>query len=196
MKYIIIVVILLAAVAVPAQDVHSFTEGCLTNPPDFGKITYDEADRLVRSEHRKVVCTEYITNLVFQLQSGELKSDNKVLAIYLLGCLRPQDTNSIEVLVMNIDFQASVFDLAGSFPRWGKYPAEDALIKIGASTVEPLLSHLANKNTNLRRRLMCEVLKKVEAKDAAEKQIDQRIQSESDLTRQANFKLALKELEN
>jgi hypothetical protein len=142
--------------------------GCATNPPDFGKLSYREADNAVKSEDDlilservKKICPDYIINLANQLQEGHLNNDNKTLAIYFLGALHPTDTNSIEVLIENIDFRATKFDLKSAPMRWGKYPAEEALMKIGKPVVNPILNHLPTETSQLRRQLMCDVLKQV-----------------------------------
>ena len=72
-----------------------------------------------------------------------------------------RNTNSIEVLIEDIDLKATKFDEPASLPRWGFYPAQQALIKIGEPVVEPILNHLPTEISELRRRLMCDVLKEV-----------------------------------
>jgi HEAT repeat protein len=90
-----------------------------------------------------------------------LGDDNKVLAIYLLGELRPSDATSVELLIQNIDLKATRFDLKTDFPRWGQYPAVEALIKVGEPAVILILNELPNETNQLRRQLLCEVLKRV-----------------------------------
>ncbi|MGH7976620.1 MAG: hypothetical protein ACREDS_00530 [Limisphaerales bacterium] len=169
-KYISLILLLAISIVVKAQD-SQVNSDCFTNPPDFNKLSYDEANTVVDSEDDligrgiKKICPEYITNLVNQIRNGALNSDNKTLAIYLLGELHPDDTNSIEVLIENIDFKATKFDhilkTRISIKRWGSYPAEEALIKIGRPVVDPILNHLPTENSELRRQLMCDVLKQV-----------------------------------
>ena len=137
-------------------------------PPDFSKMSYNEANGAVNAEtdlivgrRTKQIGTEYIANLVNQLQSGQLNNDNKVLAVYLLGELRPSDTNSIEVLIENIDLKAKRFDLKTDLQRWGPYPAVEALVKIGKPVVNPILDHLPPEASELRRQLMCNVLRQL-----------------------------------
>jgi len=138
------------------------TLNCVTNPPDFSKLTYEEANKATYSETRRKTCPEYTANLVNQIRYGKLSNDNKVLAIFLLGELRPSDTNSLEVFIEDIDFKASRFDEPAAFPRWGLYPAEEALMyKVGKPAVNPILNHLPSETNELRRQLMCDVLKQV-----------------------------------
>jgi hypothetical protein len=183
---------------------------CVTNPPDFGMLSYQAADSAVYSEEdligRKVrkICPEYITNLINQLQYGQLRRDNKALAIDLLGALRPSDSNSIEYLIQNIDFERTNFDDPNRISTQLKYPCEGALMRIGQPVVVPILNHLSTETNELRRHLMCEILAFVnkpmnasisEGKKKAQQQISQKLAAEMDITKQANFKAALKDLE-
>jgi len=139
-----------------------------TNPPDFIHLSYEEANAAVKSEDDSInamkaikISPEYITNLIYQLQYGHLNNDNKTLAIYFLGTLRPTDADSIEFLIEDIDFRASRTDPLLAPLRWGQFPAQDALRKIGLPTVDPILNHLPKEDNELRRQLMCNVLKQV-----------------------------------
>jgi hypothetical protein len=143
-------------------------QNCVTNPPELNKMSYEEADQAISSEEDSIlstkierICPEYITNLVIEIRSAQLNNNNRVLAIYFLGELRPSDTNSIEALIDYIDLKASRFDPKTRFRRWGQYPAEEALIKIGKPVVDPILNHLPKETSELRRQLMCNVLKQV-----------------------------------
>ncbi len=167
-KYLIHYSILLLIITFNAHAQFLQTSDCATNPPDLYKMSYEEADEAINSEEdailstkMKKICTEYITNLVTELRSAQLSNDKRVLAIYFLGELRPSDTNSIEVLIGYIDLKASKFDPKTRFRRWGDYPAEEALIKIGKPVVDPILNHLPSETNELRRQLMCDVLRKV-----------------------------------
>lgn len=166
-------------------------------PPDFNKMSYDEANDAVNSECNLIVArkakkidAEYVTNLVYQLRQGNLTDDKKVLVIYFLGELRPSDTNSVEVLLEYIDLMATRFDPKTDIQRWGLYPAEEALTKIGKPTVNPILNHLVRETNGLRRHLMCEVLRHAEGEQAAQVQIKQKLADT-----QTNLEAALNELE-
>jgi hypothetical protein len=140
---------------------------CATNPPDFANLSYEKANEEVGSEDNlisrgaKQICPEYISNLVNELQKGNLSNGNKTLAVYLLGELHPSNTNAIEILIENIDFRTSKIEPNLRPVRWRLYPAEEALIKIGKPVVDPILNHLPNETNQLRRQLMCDVLKQV-----------------------------------
>jgi len=137
-------------------------------PPDFSKMSYGEMDAAIGSEANLIVAErtkkegpEYIADLVHQLQYGNLTDEKRVLIIYFLGVLHASDTNSIEALIRFIDLKATIFDPKTDIQRWGLYPAEEALIKIGKPVVNPILDHLPNETNQLRRQLMCDVLRRV-----------------------------------
>jgi hypothetical protein len=180
---------------------------CATNPPDFSVLSYDEADRMVDKETRKKICFEYITNLVIQLRHDGLSNHKKVLVIYLLGELHSGDTNSIETLIEYIDLKATKQDEATRFIRWGHYPAEEALTKIGGPAVIPILGHLPAEGDPLRCHLMCDVLVRVEGKNGTrfnesagkkivQDQINRELGREADLAKRANLQAALTEVEH
>jgi hypothetical protein len=193
-KYIGTVLLLIMTLRAHAQNVAA-TSNCVTNPPDFAKLSYEEASEALEPEARKEICPEYLTNLVSQIRHGNLSNDNKTLAIYLLGTFHPKDTNSIEALVECIDFRASRFDPKTRISRWGEYPAEEALTRIGGPVINPILAHLPTETKQLRRHLMCEVLKRVADEKACQAHLSHVLAAESDATKKANLEAALAELQ-
>jgi|SRR5665213_1861403 len=206
-----LITLLIVVINSRAQQVKSSSD-CATNPPDFIHLSYEQANKAVNSEDdlisrgTKRICPEYITNLVNQLRHEYLSNGNETLAIYLLGELRPSGSNAIEFLIANIDFRTSKIEPNLHPARWRTYPAEDALMKIGKPVIDPILNHLSNEADTLRRRLMCEVLVKVEGKNGefvnevdgkvtAQNLIKRKLADESDPAKKANLEAALKELE-
>jgi hypothetical protein len=169
---------------------------CATNPPDFNKLSFQDANAAVVADVRKQVSTEYITILVDKIRHANLNPTNKVFAIYLLGMFHSNDTNAIEVLIESIDFKAVFRDYNLDVSRWGMYPAQEALIKIGRPTVNPIMAHLLVETDELRRHLMCEVLRRVDSRESVQIEIRKILAAELDSNRQANLKLALKEFDN
>ena len=174
--------------------IHARCEDIVAEVANLGNLPYEKASSTVNSiidQNRKLVAT-----LVDQLRQSTFPADSKVCAIYLLGQLRPKDVNAAQVLLENIDFAAPRQDIQLSIGRWGKYPAQEALVNIGAPVASVTLDVYLPKETNaLRRHLMCEVLQQVEGKEIAQNQIKQRLSHESDLTKQTNLEAALAELE-
>jgi len=186
--------------------------GCVTNPPPLETMPYQQGSDAVSEElleiqtiKSKRICPEYIANLVNVVRNGKLDVDKKVLAIYLLGELHPIDTNSVTVLIENIDLKAARIDPATRVRRWGQYPAQEALIKIGRPTVGLILQFLPAEAKELRRHIMCDALVQIEGwnkpvfnkgegQKIVETQIKEKLASESDPARRTNLELALKEL--
>jgi hypothetical protein len=169
--------------------------------PDFAVLSYDDADAKVNEMVGSLIYKpdkkppiEYFDSLVSQLRGGRLTDEKKVLVIYLLGELHASDLNSINVLIENIDLKAPRIDPRFDIVRWGDYPAEEALVRIGKPAINPILDHLLEEKNKLRRHLMCEVLLKVEGKEAARMQMKQRFDKESDISKRANIELALQGL--
>ena len=163
-KYISLTLLLLTGMCIRAQQSQV---DCIANPPDFSKMSYNEANETSFTESdliesgKKKICPEYVTNLVNQLRSERLSHDNEALAIDLLGAVRPSDSNSIEFFIQNIDFERTKFDDPNRFLTQSKYPCEAALMRIGQPVIIPILNHLPNETSQLRRKLMCDVLKQV-----------------------------------
>lgn len=175
---------------------------CATNPPDYSKLTFSEADVATKAEEQSIlgtrikrICPEYITNLVFQLRSGSLNESNKVLTVYLLGMLHPDDSNSIEALIECIELRATVFDPKTAIVRWGYYPAQEALIGIRKPALNPVIAHLHSETNSLRRHLMCGVVRHVEGWKSGMEHLKKLAAAESDAERRKNLELSVEALE-
>ena len=176
---------------------------CVTNPPNLCVLGQQEANTavnwevyLIAEKKTKKICPEYITNLVEELRNGNLDNAKTVLGIYLLGEMRPTDTNAVHYLIQHIDLKPlnpESYESLG--PRWQDYPASEALVKIKEPSISPILNNLPGETNDLRRHLMCDVLKQVEGKSRAQTDIQQRLAMESDATRRNFLNFALKELE-
>ena len=203
-NFVILVLIIMAGTLAKAQDQKTSLD-CFTNPPDFEKLSYDELSVKVDVEadtinmEFKKTCPEYISNLVNQIQSEKLSDDKKILAIYFLGELRPTNSLSIETLINYIDLKADPLAHINKnridVKRWGLYPAEEALIKVGEPAVNLISNHLDNEVNDLRRQLMCEVLLQVEGGEAAKDLVKRKIDGCTNSTAQTNLVKALKQLE-
>lgn len=194
--------VLLAAAQCLKSQSAATTPNCATNPPDFKSLSYEEANLAVKSEEQLILaariksfCPEYITNLVLQLQTNKLTTDNKVLAIYLLGILRPTSTNAIEILIRLIDLKALRFDSKTAMIRWGEYPAQEALINIRGPALIPVVTHLHSETNPLRRRLMCDVVRCAEGWEAGMKHLRKLAAQETDAGKRKNLELSVAELE-
>jgi hypothetical protein len=180
-------VLIVAVSTVHSQDV-------LVQATNLGKMSYKEASDSVNNiidQNRKLVAT-----LVGEIRQNDFPADSKLCAIYLLGELRPNDINAVDALMENIDYVATRGDIRISIARWGKYPAEEALEKIGMPAVHVALTfYLPKEENQLKRHLMCNVLQGALGEDIAITILKKWIAKESDPQKSANLELALKELE-
>lgn len=160
---IIYILVLIGMLNAKAQNSIVASENYSIKPPDFTKMpSYKEMNAALDAvvELKPMATPEYVSNLVSQIKQDNASDEAKVYAIFLLGELRATNTTAIEILIEKIDLKAPR-QLALRLPPWGEYPAEEALIKIGKPVIDPILNHLPTENSELRRQLMCDVLKKV-----------------------------------
>jgi hypothetical protein len=165
-----------------------------TKIANLGQTSYDEASSTVNAvvnQNRQLAST-----LTKEIERPNFPSDSKTCAIYLLGELHPRDISSIDALAKSIDFVASRRDIGITIGRWGEYPAQEALAKIGMPAVYVILQvYLPTENNQLRRQLMCGVLQGVLGKDLGAIAVKQRIDKESEPIKRENLQAALRELE-
>ena len=177
---------------VAVSTVHS--QDALVQATNLGKMSYKEASDSVNNIIDQK--TKLVATLVSEIRQSDFPADSKTCAFYLLGELRPNDINAVDALMQNIDFVATRGDIRISIARWGKYPAEEALGKIGMPVVHAALTfYLPKEENQLKRHLMCEVLYDALTPDIAIPTLKQWIAKESDPQKRANLELALKELE-
>ena len=161
---------------------------------NLGNIPYiDASDRvnIIVNQNRKVIAT-----LVDGMRLNDYSPDSKVCIIYLLGELRPNEMNAIQVLVDNIDFVAQQSDPGPKTRRWGMYPAQEALSKIGMPAVKVILDTALPEESNQHRlNLMSAVLQDVLGKEIAIIIVDQRMEKELNPLRKVNYEYVLKRLE-
>lgn len=156
--------------------------------PDFRSQSAEKLDQTVEqivSTHRQVSA-----DAIRQLRDGNLSDDGKLYAVYLLGELRA--TAAVTTLLENIDLKATRGDLKGGIGRWGMYPAQEALSKVGTPAVQMILDLLPAERSELRRQLMCMVITDVEGKEFGGTLVKLRLEQEADPSRRANLELALR----
>lgn len=159
--------------------------------PDFSSQSSSsiskDVDQIVNS-HNAIVA-----NIVEQLQKEAISDENKLYAIYLVGQMRA--IGAISTLIENIDFPAPKADSSVAIGRWGMYPAQEALSKIGQPAVNMILDKLPGENHELRRRLMCFVLVDVDGIEVAQFMLKHSLAKETDPSRKGNLQSALMILE-
>lgn len=138
------------------------TEYPLALPP-FDAVPTNDADKAANDALKAY--NNAIKNLRIQLQESKTNA-GKTYSIYLLGGLRAK--GAAGDLVKIIDFKAEHVDLKSRIGRWGLYPAQGALSKIGSPSVEPIVKTLGKEVNETRRKLMLMVLIDVLDKDVAQ----------------------------
>ena len=135
--------------------------------PEFRSLAYANAKVAVDTAVVAVgwggcrVLPEFSQKVLEQLKSEKLSNDKKALAIYMLSKVTPRDTNSIRAAIDQVDLRVNVpysdHDWRFLYP-WSLYPARDALLRIGESSVEPIVQDLRGETNALRRQLLCAVV--------------------------------------
>ena len=129
--------------------------------------------------------------LIDQMKDPHSSANAKTLAAYLLGELR--ESRAVWTLAENIDLKAPRIDPKDSIVRWGEYPAQEALHKIGIPAAAEVLVRLLTEQNELRRKLMVGVVRGVYGDDLGRLFIQNRLTRETDPTHKQNLNLALKE---
>ena len=94
---------------------------------DYRTMPEDEADQMTMAMLQTYSAAT--SHLIRQLHDRNMPNMAKVKIIYLLGELRVLGATG--VLIENIDLVAEQMDPKTRIPRWGPYPAREALVKIG-----------------------------------------------------------------
>lgn len=159
----------------------------VTRIPDLSGPAWSRADSEV--DHAVQSYDDVVAHILRQLREAGLPAQGKVYAIYLLGQWRA--TASVSTLLENISLTAPRSDPRIGIARWGTYPAQEALARIGSPAVNMILDSLPAEQDQLRRKLMCYVIHDVEGKNLGRLILQSRLANESDGGRRANLQAAL-----
>ncbi|HEY7424926.1 MAG TPA: hypothetical protein VH682_11910 [Gemmataceae bacterium] len=157
--------------------------------PDFTAASEkegDEAAAQVLESYEKV-----IGELIRQMADPKSSANAKTLAAYLLGELRV--VRAVTTLADNIDLKAPRIDPKFRRGRWGEYPAQEALNKIGPAAAGEVVVRLRTEQNQLRRKLMVGVIRGVYGDDLGRLFVQNRLAKERDPMHKQNLNLALKE---
>ncbi len=132
-------------------------------------------------------------DLVRQLGDATVSNEGKVYAIYLLGQLRAAP--AVTVLLEHLDLRANKTDPAGGIGRWGTYPAQEALVKIGTPAVNMILDKLPLEGNQVRRQLMCAVISDAVGKKVADAMLRFRYEEEQNPLLRTNLEAAIRLLQ-
>ena len=168
------------------DNIMSNTKEYATKIPDFGAPPSESMSKGV--DHVVDTYHEMVAEVMSQLSQDNLSNEGKVYAIYLLGQLRA--TKSVPILIENIDLVAPRVDTKGAIGRWGMYPAQEALSKIGKPAVNMIVDMLPDEKNELRRKLMCFVLADVDGAEVAKFNLSRALATESEPVRKGNLQSA------
>ncbi|MBN2592660.1 MAG: hypothetical protein JXA81_04060 [Sedimentisphaerales bacterium] len=125
---------------------------------------------------------------------GTSESKNvQAAAIYLIGRHRLSD--GVQELIQRIDFTPGGQPTRGPEPLWEQYPAMEALITIGWSSVPAAVELLAKDTNDVRRDLAVKVIRYATDAEVAKFILERAHKIESDPTRKANLQNALVRLD-
>lgn len=159
----------------------------VTKIPDLGapasKIMSSEIDLAAQSYN------DVVAYLLRQLRQAGVSADGKVYAVYLLGQWRA--AAAVSTLIENISMTAPQSDPRLGIARWGTYPAQEALSRIGSPAVNMIVEKLPTEQGQLRRKLMCSVIYDVEGKTTGQLILQSKIADEGPGTRKINLQEAL-----
>lgn len=157
--------------------------------PDFTSATEkegDEAAAQILESYEKVTGV-----LIRQVEDHKSSANAKTLAAYLLGELRAY--RAVTTLAENIDMKAPRIDPKVRIGRWGEFPAQEALLKIGIPAAAEVFVRLRTEQNPLRRELMVRVIRGVYGDDLGRLFFQNRLAKENDPMHKQNLNLALKE---
>ncbi len=157
--------------------------------PDFTAASEkegDEAAAQVLESYEKVT-----GELIRQMENPKASANAKTLAAYLLGELRAY--RAVTTLADNIDLKAPRIDPKDRKGRWGEFPAQEALHKIGIPAAAEVVVKLRIEQNKLRRELMVRVIRGVYGDDFGRRFVQNQLTKETDPMHKQNLNLALQE---
>ena len=162
-----------------------------TMPPktDLTQVTPEERDEVTnRLAHERHQLIGDLMNQLDALRKGDAKGKEHI--IYLLGTYGA--TEAVKLLTDMIDFKATIVDPRVRIGRWGLYPAQEALVKIGKPAANEVLRRIASEADPTRRKLMCIVIEAVEGEKVGRLRLTWLLEEEKDPARRTNLEEALK----
>lgn len=157
--------------------------------PDFTAASEKEGDE---AANQVLESYQNVTGeLIRQVADRNSSANAKTLAAYVLGQLRAE--RAVTTLAANIDLKAPRIDPKDRKGRWGEFPAQEALHKIGIPAAAEVMARLRTEENELRRKLMVKVIRGVYGDDLGRRFVQNRITKETDPMHKQNLNLALKE---
>lgn len=190
---LLVAVAFFAIVGISASgEKEEMSEKIIVEIPKFNEVTSEQAKDF--TNNTVAAYDKIISELLSQLRETKLNNESKVNIIYILGSYRA--IKAAGILVDLIDLRAEKVDpKVGGIGRWGPYPAQEALTRIGRKAEYAIFPKLAVEKNELRRKLMCFTILEIDGKEKGRSLIEKEIAKESDNERKANLQAALKYFE-
>jgi hypothetical protein len=153
-------------------------------PPNAGAEWKAEALRLTESR------AQFVAELLRRLHSKS-DPDKKSAVIFLLGEYRVSEASAS--LVGMIDVEGANGVDAGERKRlelWGKYPAYEALVKIGVPAVREVIVKLETATDTTTKNLGASVIRAVYGRDIGEVVLEKAAAKQTDEQKKENLKAA------
>jgi|WetSurMetagenome_2_1015567.scaffolds.fasta_scaffold457184_2 hypothetical protein len=136
--------------------------------PDFRQLSPDEGSDMVNSVDLALGHIE--SDLLMQLSDEHTAQDTKTYLIFLLGQMRSRV--AVKPLYDLIDFKATRMDPAFAPRRWGEFPAQEALVKIGTPAAIEGVNRLGVIDVEANRKSIAKVILAVDGKELGRSRID------------------------
>ena len=130
-----------------------------------------------------------IEQTLITLLSSQKETDAAFAAAYLLGIYRME--RSVPALAQAIALQDKRNRITDGEPLWEKYPAVEALIRIGKPSITSMLDLIQTKDDAKIRDLATMVIFHVEGHDVSEFIINNYIEKQTELGKKDRLKIAL-----
>jgi len=186
---VVLAVLCLTIMLAQTADKPIGTNEYMFSIPKFDSIAIAEADKAAEEILRNYTAAG--GELVWQ-QLREAKTNaGKVRLIYVLGRIRYKQ--AVTELIKMIDLQAEGIDPKTAIARWGRYPAAEALARIGTDstkTMNSIVRVLGTEENELRRKLMVRVLAEVLDKEVAQFAVERALKNAADAEK-PNYEKAL-----
>ena len=169
------------------------TNGCnvVNQLKIFERLT--DKERLTLLQTNNYNLRQILETLLTKFDS--VNSDDKCYVAYLLGDYR--FSQAVKVLGKNIALEDKIHpnQERGAEWFWDRYPAMEALIKIGSASISAIIQNLTESDDAKVRELSLKVIWHIDHdKDIVQLRLKKALKAEKDSTRQARLRAALKAL--
>ncbi|HEY1661496.1 MAG TPA: HEAT repeat domain-containing protein [Verrucomicrobiae bacterium] len=180
------------------------------NAQDIGQVSFNLSDILVSAKTSNIYFLNkavddfkkqdnYLASKLVQILKEEKSpSLNRCASAFYLGEMRRSDSaNALaETILLSVDMsKINLMGLPDVLPAMGKYPAMEALVKIGNPSIPAVIRNLAQSDDPNVRELSLQVLTRIDGdKDISQLRLQKALKAETDSQKQMRLQSALKSL--